>query len=77
MAKLVKFDNGTFGIKRGFWVFAEFLGKRSSPTDVVHWWSMVEHIKKFAQFSTATEAIGAYRLATNKPFIEYEEIKSI
>ena len=77
MAKLVKFDNGTFGIKRGFWVFAEFLGKRSSPTALVCWWSMVGHIKKYAQFSTATEAIEAYHSATDKSFIEYEEIKSI
>ena len=77
MAKLVKFEDGTFGIKKGFWIFAEFLGKRSSPTGVVHWWSMVEHIKKYAQFKTAEDALNTYISSTPKRFIEYEVIKDI
>ena len=76
MAKLVKFEDGTFGIKKGFWFASEFLG-RQSTFEKAFWWNMPRYIAQYCKFETAEEAIRQYKHSIAKDFIEYEVIRDI
>jgi hypothetical protein len=77
MAKLVKFEDGTFGIKKGFWFFSEFLGRQSYKNEKAFWWNMPRHIIQDCKFETAEEAVRQYKLSIAKDFIEYEVVDKV
>lgn len=77
MAKLVKFEDGTFGIKKGFWIASEFLGRQSYKNEKAFWWNMPRHIAKYCKFETAEEALRQYKISIAKDFIDYEIVSSI
>ena len=48
--KIVKFENGKFGLRTGNWLFGyEFL------CDSYYTWSSIEHVEKYCQFKYLDE----------------------
>lgn len=78
--RIVKFSDGMYGVKKGFWLFASFLDNRmleyindnKIPTEVKPWHSIrdnPESLHKECKFCTLTdcaEAIYNYERLTKK-----------
>ena len=55
MAKLIKFNDNTWGITRRRWLMPrEFLGRNN------FWWNGTDYVVKYCKFATAAEAEMAY-----------------
>jgi recombinational DNA repair protein RecT len=46
--KIVKFADGKWGIQKGYFLFKEFMDSR----EYNGWWTMPEHIHKYAKFES-------------------------
>jgi hypothetical protein len=51
--RVVEFANGKFAVKKGWWIFAEYLGTNDNDN---YWWSLDKYIIKYAQFDTKEAA---------------------
>ena len=68
MAKLIKFNDGTWGVtRRRFLMPREFLGKNN------FWWNGSDYVAKHSKFDTAEEA----ELAFAKAVLSYKVIREL
>ena len=68
MAKLIKFNDGTWGItRRRFLMPREFLGRNN------FWWNGTDYVAKYCKFETAEEA----ELAYAKAVVTFKVIREI
>ena len=65
--KIVKFDDGTYGIKKGWWIFSMFLDCHDPM-----WWMAPQNVRRWSRFSTLQQA--QKRLLEVSP-LKYKDIK--
>lgn len=66
--KIVQFDDETYGIKKGFWIFVKFRSKNFHDV----WWKDSDDVHRYCKFKTIEEA---RRSLISVKDIKYTEIE--
>ena len=56
--KLVRFQDGRYGVKKNHGFFWVFVGREGT------WWGLDEHINKYCKFESEQDALAAYQTAS-------------